>query len=164
MPCARCGSWDHNVSRCPLPAGQRGYMSAEALRVVLALSATVALVGTGWGLRAKWERVNDAKAEQVAARTSIRWTEKLMEAQHARDERAQTIAAAASAAQSERDRLRVDLRAALNRAATSAGAARDLAERAGAALEACAGRYQDVARVADERESDLRAVIEAWPK
>jgi len=90
---------------------------------------------------------------------------KLQEAQNAATQRDQTIRAAATAAATAGDRLRIALdtiRAGLPNATPAAS--RDTAAALAAVFGDCAKEYRGLAEIADRHSSDSRTLIEAWPR
>lgn len=105
------------------------------------------------------------KAATKAAEDSRAMQEKVTEAQNEARKRETNLRAAAAAAADQLDGLRVDLDATRDQLA---GATREAAiERSvavGAVLQECGRRYTGLAAKADRHVSDIRTLIDAWPK
>lgn len=83
----------------------------------------------------------------------------------AAEKRAQTNAARAAAARADADSLRAQLAGVPARIAAATDAAvRDFANVASDVLGACIREYQGVAAEAEQHASNVRLLIEAWPK
>lgn len=140
-------------------------------RLVLWLVLAAALVASGWGLRARWERANELQARLVAAeaaadsqRVSARWRAQAQGAKDEADKRAAALALAAAGVRGERNRLRDEIARRGAMPIDTPAAERDAAGRARAALDECAGEVERLAGELDGRESELRALMQAWPR
>lgn len=92
------------------------------------------------------------------------WRSQLEEARNAAKKREATLSAALADARSEHGRMRDEITRLSQLPVASADAERQGAERARAALGECDRVQQDLARELDGRESDLRTLIDAWPR
>lgn len=147
----------------------------------LLLAATVALaVLAGWNtyqladargdlLEARQEvselHTAIAQANTEAAKKSAALQSAVVKAQNEAKTREIALRAAAAAAATESDGLRVDvenLRGQLTGVTREAAAERALA--IGTVLGQCAAQHQDLAQRCDRHVSDIRTLIEAWPK
>jgi len=102
---------------------------------------------------------NASRAKEQSMQT------KLQEAQNAAIQRDQTIRAAATAAATAGDRLRIALdtiRAGLPTATPASS--RDTAAALATVFGDCAKEYRGLAEIADRTASDVRTLTEAWPK
>lgn len=104
------------------------------------------------------------EASDESQRITARWRAQMIGAKDAAEKRALVISAAAAGARTERDRLRAEVARLNSLPVASADSERQGAERARAALGECDRVQQDLARELDGRESDLRTLIEAWPR
>lgn len=163
------------------------------LNIVIPIVTCVALTLAGltagyrWGsntVQQKWDhertaqahayakqQADRADAEREARRIEQSRVNRAQEAQHAAATRNQRLQADADRARTESERLRAQLAAALGRVSTVPSTASnpgptcvEYAATVSQLLAECSGRYQDVAAKADGIASDLRLMIEAWPK
>ena len=106
-----------------------------------------------------------ASANQKALDDTIKMQRTKDEAIKAAEQRAKTQAAAAANARADADRLRAQLDGVPARLASATdGAVRDFANVASDVLGACIREYQGVAAEAEQHASNVRLLIEAWPK
>lgn len=158
-------------------------MNPLAMIGLKALAVAAALAALGYGIHRLDEsrqqigyerRVAEDNAALVQAQAAARATEralnlKLETARHDATTRDTELRAAAAAARTAHDRLRIALdaiRAAEPRHLPGdPGAAQpDPAATLAQLLGDCAGRYRDVAEAADGHASDARTLIEGWPR
>lgn len=143
---------------------------SRAIAYVLALAFSVG----GWWMYARTARelaivqaVYEHDAQRAAADIQAKEDERekrLKEAKDAATKREQTISAAAAVARGERDRLRDEIARRDAMPIDTAAAERESARRARAALEECDRVQQETAGRLDRRESEVRTLIEAWPR
>ena len=106
-----------------------------------------------------------ASANQKALDDTIKMQRTKDEAIKAAEQRAKTQAANAANARADADRLRAQLDGVPARLASATdGAVRDFANVASDVLGACIREYQGVAAEAEQHASNVRLLIEAWPK
>ena len=106
-----------------------------------------------------------ASANQKALDDTIKMQRTKDDAIKAAEQRAKTQAAAAANARADADRLRAQLDGVPARLASATdGAVRDFANVASDVLGACIREYQGVAAEAEQHASNVRLLIEAWPK
>ena len=106
-----------------------------------------------------------ASANQKALDDTIKMQRTKDEAIKAAEQRAKTQAAAAANARADADRLRAQLDGVPARLASATDSAvRDFANVASDVLGACIREYQGVAAEAEQHASNVRLLIEAWPK
>jgi hypothetical protein len=106
-----------------------------------------------------------ADANTLAAQQAADLTATVLKAQNEAHTREAALRSAAAAAATESDGLRSDveaLRASL--AGASSDAAVERAAAIGVVLGQCAARYQVLAQRSDRHVSDLRTLMDAWPK
>jgi uncharacterized protein YgfB (UPF0149 family) len=106
-----------------------------------------------------------AQANAKAAQQAAEFSNKVIEAQNEAKQREARLRAAAAAAGNESDSLRHDLDQVRDQLAT---ATRDAAVERAAAVSAvladCSRKYQGMAAKADAHASDVRTLMDAWPK
>ena len=106
-----------------------------------------------------------ASANQKALDDTIKMQRTKDDAIKAAEQRAKTQAANAANARADADRLRAQLDGVPARLASATdGAVRDFANVASDVLGACIREYQGVAAEAEQHASNVRLLIEAWPK
>ena len=106
-----------------------------------------------------------ASANQKALDDTVKMQRTKDEAIKAAEQRAKTQAANAANARADADRLRAQLDGVPARLASATdGAVRDFANVASDVLGACIREYQGVAAEAEQHASNVRLLIEAWPK
>ena len=106
-----------------------------------------------------------ASANQKALDDTIKMQRTKDDAIKAAEQRAKTQAAAAANARADADRLRAQLDGVPARLASATdGAVRDFANVASDVFGACIREYQGVAAEAEQHASNVRLLIEAWPK
>jgi hypothetical protein len=104
-------------------------------------------------------------AEQAARATEQALQAKIQKAQDDALARQKTLQAAAAAARSAADGLRLDLEALRHSLpGDSTGASPERASTAGVLLGECAGAYSELAGQADQHYSDTLTLRAAWPK
>ena len=119
-----------------------------------------------WRFNAKEKnRVEQTLSDQrLAAAGAIRRADNVIEAQSAATRRMVVLRADADGSRAALISLSGAVEAAMRAAATSHNACLDRATTAGKLLNQCAAQYQDLGERADRHASDVRTLMEAWPK
>ena len=131
--------------------------------------ACVALWGWGYSVaNAGWQRKEEkrlavaAEAERANAATQARWQDNRITASSERSSRDKIISNADARARDAESRLRDALSRAVPPSACPA--ADQALESTRADLAACAGEYRALGSELESRQSELKQVIEAWPR
>lgn len=106
-----------------------------------------------------------ARANEQAQAKAAEMQAAVTRAQNDATKRESILRASANDARAESDGLRDDIaamREQLTTATRDAAAARAIA--VGTVLQQCAAKYQDMAAIADRHASDVRTLMQAWPK
>jgi chromosome segregation ATPase len=138
--------------------------------IVSLVSASLAF-GSAWTIQ-NWrfdarelQRAEQNTIEQRAAFKDFeRGQNRVITAQSAAARRISVLRRSADAARSELDRLRDASATALRAAAASHDASLAAAATANQLLNRCGAEYQELGAIADRHVSDLRTLIDAWPK
>lgn len=145
-------------------------------RLLVAIVLCIAAGAGGWSqgashIQAKWDKERaelaqaGLKAEQEARETERQYQKQLQEAQHAANTRVQKIRADADSARAAADILRDSIAAIAGQLpAATPDASRDTAATSLQVLGECADQYRAVAEAADGHASDVRTLMEAWPR
>lgn len=139
----------------------------------LVIAAVVAAVGFGsaWQIQ-NWRcgaKEKDRVAQQLtdqrlSAATAIRRVDTVSQAQSDAATRLDSLRRSAGAARNELDRLRTSSAEALRVAGTSLDACVDRATTYDRLLNQCGAEYQALGERADRHTSDIKTLIQAWPK
>ena len=119
-----------------------------------------------WRFNAKEKnRVEQTLSDQrLAAAGAIRRADNVIEAQSAATRRMVVLRADADGSRAALISLSGAVEAAMRAAATSHNACLDRATTASELLTQCGAAYQDLGERADRHASDVRTLMEAWPK
>ena len=134
------------------------------------LAAVVAATGTWkvqqWRFDAKEkERVEQQlESERLRAKANLRNAENVIAAQNAAASRISQLRLDAAGARATADGLRTSISTALSRADNDLAACTDTANTIGKLLDQCGTAYQELGAVADGHASDVKTLIDAWPK
>ncbi len=134
------------------------------------IAATVAATGAwkvqSWRFDAKEkERVEQQlESERLRAKANLRNAENVITAQNAAAARIRQLMLDAAGARATADGLRTSISTALSRADNDLAACTDTANSIGKLLDQCGTAYQELGAVADGHASDVKTLIDAWPK
>lgn len=134
------------------------------------IAATVAATGAwkiqNWRFDAKEkERVEQQlESERLRAKANLRNAENVIAAQNAAASRISQLRLDAAGARATADGLRTSISTALSRADNDLAACTDTANSIGKLLDQCGTAYQELGAVADGHASDVKTLIDAWPK
>lgn len=134
------------------------------------LAAVVAATGTwkvqNWRYEAKEKaRVEQQlESERLRAKANLRNAENVITAQNAAAARISQLRLDAAGARATADGLRTSISTALSRADNDLAACTDTANTIGKLLDQCGTAYQELGAVADGHASDVKTLIDAWPK
>lgn len=134
--------------------------------IAASLSATGAWKVQDWRFDAKEkERVEQQlESERLRAKANLRNAENVIAAQNAAASRISQLRLDAAGARATADGLRTSISTALSRADNDLAACTDTANSIGKLLDQCGTAYQELGAVADGHASDVKTLIDAWPK
>lgn len=142
------------------------YTHAAAAILAGAIAATGAWKIQNWRFDAKEKaRVEQQlESERLRAKANLRNAENVIAAQNAAASRISQLRLDAAGARATADGLRTSISVALSRADNDLAACTDTANSIGKLLDQCGTAYQELGAVADGHASDVKTLIDAWPR
>lgn len=142
------------------------YTYAATAFIAAALAATGAWKVQQWRFDAKEkERVEqELNDERVRAATQIRREEAVIVAQNQAQARARSLRMDADGSRAALVGLSSSADQALRDAATSHAACTERAAAIRVVLDQCGGAYQELGAIADRHASDVKTLMDAWPR
>lgn len=140
-------------------------------QLIIALVLTVVGFTGGWTVQSWRYGVKEAKRaqqqladERLAAKTAVRRIDNVVEAQSAAVVRERDLRAAAAGSRSALVSLHDAAASALRAASATHAACLDRAAAISVVLDQCGAAYQELGVVADRHASDVRTLVDAWPR
>ena len=142
------------------------YTHVAAAILAAAIAATGAWKVQDWRYNAKEkERAEQQlESERLRAKANLRNAENVIAAQNAAASRISQLRLDAAGARATADGLRTSISTALSRADNDLAACTDTANSIGKLLDQCGTAYQELGAVADRHASDIKTLIDAWPR